>query len=280
MKISLPVSFLRVSAVAVLLTVPAAARAQGTAIQIIGGSELSEALTDGGEVSMSFGGPSFSMGTPIGMVNPKSRSELFNLLTNESVRKELKLSEEQYEGAQKIMKASQKRMSDLLKAQMSKKDGGGILSFGGADFRELMEENREQAESAIEEILLPAQLERVQQLGYQIDIHQEGGTGESLVNGRLGEEIGVREEQKRLLAEKAAKIEAEAKAAIIAIRAQARAKLFKELVPEQRKAAEELLGDFFLFEEPSLGQRIRKSMKQVNEQREEKDAESKPRKRR
>ena len=111
---------------------------------------------------------------------------------------------------------------------------------------------------------MPAQLERVRQLAYQVEIWQEG-IGISLTDGRLGSEIGVHEGQKENLADRAAKIEAEARAAIIEIRAKARAKLFKELTPEQRKAAEELLGDYFEYEELSLGQQLRRSLKTLRD---------------
>ncbi|MEM7473572.1 MAG: hypothetical protein AAF483_01130 [Planctomycetota bacterium] len=250
-------------------------RAQEAQIQIlgVGDSEATESIAEGA-MSFSFASPgsSFSLGSSLGGVDPNNRSQLFSLLSNESVRNELKLSEEQYAGAQKIMKESQKRMSKLLSAKLiASRQNGGPIQFGGGEFQEMMEENQKQSETAIEEILLPAQLERVQQLAYQIDVQQEGGMGDSLVNGRLGEEIGVYDDQKQNLVDKAAKIEAEAKAAILAIRTAARAKLFKELSPEQRKKAESLLGDYFQYEELSLSQQLRKSMRQVTEGQEEKE---------
>lgn len=232
----------------------------------------SDSNIDAGEMaaSTSFSfispGSSFSIGSPD--ANPSSPSALFNLLGNDSIRNELGLTEGQYGGVQKIMKASQDRMSKLIRTRMMARKEGQSVQLDGADFQGLMEENRAQAEDAIEEILLPEQMDRIRQLAYQVEISRTG-MGEALVSGRLGKEIGVYDDQKQELAERAAKIEAEAKLAILAIKSQARAKLFKELTPEQRKKAEALLGDYFEYEEPSLGQQISRSLKKMRSSQEE-----------
>lgn len=247
------------------------ARGQEAAAISIGISSDSE--LDAGDIaagtSFSFISPgsSFSIGSP--NANPSSPSALFNLLGNESIRNELRLTDGQYGGVQKIMKASQERMSKLIRTRMVARESGQSVQIGGSEFQEMMEENRAQAEEAIEEILLPEQMDRIRQLAYQVEISRTG-IGEALVTGRLGKEIGVYEDQKQELSERAAKIEAEAKLAILAIKAQARAKLFKELTPEQRKKAEDLLGDYFEYEEPSLGQQLSRSLKQIRGSRDEK----------
>lgn len=264
------------------LLVPANFLAAQTQIQVLSVADgdappgLAEELAEGAAgMSFSVGGPgSFSFGSSLGGVDPNNRSQLFSLLTNESVRNELKLSEEQYDGAKKIMAESRNRMSELIRNQMKNSSGGRSVRIGGSEFSKLMEENRAQAETAIEEILLPTQLERVRQLAYQIEVSQDG-MGEALTAGRLGQEIGVHEDQKQNLVDRAAKIEAEAQAAIIAIRAKAREKLFKELTPEQRKSAEKLLGPYFQYEEPSMGQQLRKSMKSFRANRDSKNTKSK-----
>ena len=226
------------------------------------GEELQDRIADG-VAGFSFASPAgaFSIGGP-GNVNPGSRSQLFHLLSNESVRRELKLGDDQYAGVKKINAEAQKRMSELFRSRVMQSDGKGptSISVGGNELREIMEENQRVAEEAIEEILLPEQLERVRQLAYQVQVAQVG-LGEALVNGKLGQEIGVYEDQKQNLTDRAAKIEAEARAAIVKIRAQARAKLFEELSPEQRKKAEELLGDYFEYEEPSLQKQLQESLK-------------------
>jgi hypothetical protein len=189
-------------------------------------------------------------------VDPNNRSALFNLLANESIRRELKLDDDQYAGVQKIMQESQKRVSEAVRANMAA--GNNNLSAG---LSELRAESNKRAEAAIEEILLPKQLERVRQLAYQVEITQLG-LGESLISGRLGKEIDIHEDQKQHLTDKAAAIEAEAVQAIAKIRAAARAKLFAELAPDQRKKAEELLGPHFDYEEPNFAKMIRQRVGQ------------------
>ncbi len=206
------------------------------------------AITMGG--GMSFGGSSMFG------VDPNNRSALFNLLANESVRRELQLTDDQFKGVQKIQQETQKRMSEVLRANMA---AGNPPAAG---VRELMEEGRKTAEGAIEEILLPEQLNRVRQLAYQVEISQLG-LGESLTSGRLGKEIDVHEDQKQHLTDKAAAIETETRLAIAKIRAAARAKLLAELAPEQRKKAKELLGPHFEYEELNFAKTLRQRLKQV-----------------
>ncbi|MEM8735217.1 MAG: hypothetical protein AAGG44_13385, partial [Planctomycetota bacterium] len=180
--------------------------AQEARIQVlgVGGDDVPEGIRESvldGVSSMSFsmaspGGNISFGGGPMGGINPNNQSQLFQLLSNESVRKELDLSEEQIVGVETIQKATQKRFSELLKAKLMAGGPGGPISLGGDDFQKIMDQNREQAEAAIEEILLPKQMDRIRQLAYQIDIQQNGGIGEALTTGRLGEEIGVHEDQK------------------------------------------------------------------------------------
>jgi len=187
-------------------------------------------------------------------VDPNNKSALFNLLNNESVRRELQLSEAQQQGAKKILDQSSRKLNELVRNSIQQ--GRSLRDAGVA---ELMAANRDEAEAAIEEILLPDQLKRIRQLAYQIEVARSG-LGPALTGGRLGKEIGVNDNQKQNLTEKAAAIEEEARLAIIRIRAQAQAKLLNELSSEQRTAAEELLGNYFLFEEPKFEQRLKQSL--------------------
>jgi GGDEF domain-containing protein len=249
---------------------------QQAQIQILGvgeaqdgeaGARIAEGLS-----SMSFaagGSTGFSFSSLGGGVDPFNRSQLFNLLSNESVRLELGLTEDQFKGSETIKKASQKRLSSLVREQLKEaSSNGGAIRLGGESFRQLLQQNRVEAEEALEEILLPEQLNRLRQIAYQVDIAQTG-LGEALTQGRLGEEIGVHEDQKQNLMDRAAKIEEETRQAILAIRAKARAKLFAELTPEQRKQALERLGDYFQYEEPSLSQQLRKSFQSVSNEESE-----------
>ncbi|MEZ6137258.1 MAG: hypothetical protein R3C53_20405 [Pirellulaceae bacterium] len=225
-----------------------------------GGQVASGKLIEGVAGVFSSGGGSFFQSSPLG-VDPNSGSQLFKLMANESVQKELKLTDEQRVGTMKIMDESRKRMSEFLKKRLSERSANGSASFSldGNAMREVMAQSQAEAEAAIEEILLPEQFERIKQLAFQIEVAQIG-LGESLTNGRLGTEIDVHDDQKQHLTDRAMAIEAEARAAIAQIRSAAQAKLLAELTPDQRKAAEERLGKYFAYEEPSFALQMRKQL--------------------
>lgn len=235
----------------------------GVQVQSIGGPE-GGLLTEGAVGMFSPLGGGVSFGSSFGGVDPNSGSQLFSLLSNESVRAELKLTEEQFDGSQKIMKESRKRMGDYVRSMMSERKSGTSIQIDGQTMKTMTQEASAQAEAAIEEILLPVQLKRIRQLAYQIEVRQNG-LGEFLVDGRLGQDVDVHDDQKQHLTDRAAAIEAEARAAIIKIRSEAQAKLLAELAPDQRKTAEGLLGKYFEYEELSLSQQLQKQMKSLRE---------------
>lgn len=235
-----------------------------------------------GAASFSFASPSgsFSMSNMLGRVDPNNSSQLFDLLANESVRKELMLSDAQYEGVQLIQNEAQNRLQSAIQEMMTQRKGGGnAIRLNANGFREIREANQADAEAAIEEILLPQQLERMRQLAYQVEVSNTG-LGKALVDGRLGEEIGVYDKQKEELLRQAEKIDAEMRAAIVRIKAEARKKVFAKLAPDQRKKAEELLGKYFEYEEVSLQQQIRKSINGMRQAAEQDSEEPEPRRRR
>ncbi|MFO1065737.1 MAG: hypothetical protein U0892_17890 [Pirellulales bacterium] len=196
----------------------------------------------------------------LGGVNPNNNAAIFNLLSNASVAKELKLTEDQIAGAKKIMTESGTKISQVVRQAMQ--EGRNMRDIG---LRELVQENQKASEAALEEILLPGQLKRLRQIAYQVEVAQIG-LSDALTGGRLGTEVGVTDNQKQHITEKAAQIDAEMKLEIARIRAIAQAKLLGELSSEQRQKAEELMGAYFLYEEPTMAQRVRQTMKQRQEQ--------------
>lgn len=277
--------FLRASTMASTLVLATAGVTRGQeegpvaigGVQILGFSasgdamnpEMAQKMAEGAaSISIGSAGGGFSMGNMLGGVNPNDRSQLFGLLSNASVREELKLTELQYEGVKAVQKASQDNMQKMISSMMANSAGGNRIQLNGGSFKEIMAENQEQAEAALEEILLPPQMERVRQLAYQVEVENEG-MGESLINGRLGKEIGVFENQKQSLTDAALKIDAETKAAIAQIKAAARKRLLAELSPDQRKAAEALLGEYFDYEAETLETRMRSRMRSLRQAEQE-----------
>ncbi len=252
-------------------------------VQILGISVASEGeftpdLEGLAESSVTFASP--GVGGMFGGVNPNDKSDLFSLLSNESVRQELKLTDQQYAGVKEVRKQSNVRMQEMIRSAMQKSENGRSIRLGGTDFQATIAENKEAADAAIEEILLPEQLKRVRQLAYQIEVERTG-LGQSLVDGRLGKDIGVYDNQKQSLTDLAAAIDAETRKAIANIKADARKKLLSSLPPEQRKQAEELLGEYFDYQAVTLEQQLQKSLRsrQAASEAGEKDDETRKEKR-
>jgi hypothetical protein len=277
---SLPSHLIVAAAVAAALCVASATKGQDEPEFKFGAIEIAASGDGDGAAALASGMSSIAIGGPggfissnlLGGVDPNNRSQLFQLLSNDSIRRELKLTEEQQQGVAQIIQENGKRMQERVRQAIAQ-GGGGIGSLR-LDFSELMRVQREQSEAAIEEILLPEQLKRVRQLAYQIEIAQEG-LGESLVNGRLGKDIGVYDQQKQQLTDRARDIEQELRAVIAKAHSAARMKLFAELTPDQRKAAEELVGDYFQYEESNLRGLMKGQLKKVEERR---DRDRSPRK--
>ena len=94
-----------------------------TSIQVLGigggEGEATEGIVEG--ITNFSIGPGVGIASSLGRVDPGNQSQLFNLLGNESVRNELRLSDEQYQGVQKIQKAAQQRLSTLISGQIAER---------------------------------------------------------------------------------------------------------------------------------------------------------------
>ena len=237
------------------------------AIQVLSLGVSSDAGGEGGPPRIMQGavmaspGASISLGTAFGL-NPNDKSQLFNLLKNKSIQRELQISDEQIRGATDIMQGAQERMQTIVQGMLANRRPDGGLNIDRDSIKLIAEENSAEAREAIEEILKPAQLRRLRQLAYQIEIDRDG-LGASLVKGRLGREIGVYEGQKEQILDRAEQIEEQLKLEIAALKAEARAALLAELSPEQREAAEELLGEYFAYEEPTFAQSLRERIEKA-----------------
>src|SRR5690606_16910355 len=85
----------------------------------------------------------------------------------------------------------------------------------------------------LDEIVSPAQWERLRQIAYQVEVGRIGFAN-ALTEGRLGDDSGVHEQQTELVQRKAKEAEAKAKADILKILARMQDEILAELTPEQR----------------------------------------------
>lgn len=234
--------------------------AEVSSIQIVASSDISIEGGEGGEgsapkIGISFGvpGSTFTFGSGAAG-NPTDASALASLMNMEAIRKELKLSDEQIAGIEKLQKRSGELMQKAIQEVINqpREEGGAVRgAFKVDQIREARDEVRQLTDRSIEEILLPEQLSRIREIAFQVEISRLG-LGPSLTRGKFGEEVGVRPEQKPELIRLAQRIDEEMKEKIAKIRSDARAELLAALDPEQQEKAKGLIGDYFDYSAPTL----------------------------
>ncbi len=202
----------------------------------LGGISVRPAQADG-ETPKIFAGP-----------DPAVLSAMFELLDDSQVRTVLKLSKPQIEGLKKVQRNLVEVMAPLNNFET--RDPGFP-----EEFQKRIAERKKIAEIALEEILLPEQFARLNQLMYRIEITNLGWSN-SLVSGRLGTAVGVYENQYTHLKDRIAQITAETERKIATLRQEAEQQILLELTPEQRKQAAELIGDFVEYRPLSFVQEV------------------------
>ncbi len=180
-----------------------------------------------------------------GEVNPQ------RLLRNEAVQRELELTKDQI----KLLEGSNEGRD---------RDRGGNREAREAELEGLSAEAREERRREIRdtrtkertaqlnEILLPFQMDRLNQIAAQASA--QGGT-RSLVRGNLAEKLKITDDQKKRIEEKAVELQKKLDEKIAKLREQMQAELLAELTPEQRDQYKQLMGETFTFEQQQRGDR-------------------------
>lgn len=269
---------LRLCLAAALATVPWVAQSQAQDLGIIATSDFSISTGDGEEapqgqpkMAISFGGPDGMMTFGSPMADPNNSSALTGLLQQDKIRSELKITPEQIAGIEKLQKQSNQLLSTAVQAMMkARSNGGGNLDL--STLQEAKDNVRDLTDRGIEEILLPEQLERIRQIAFQVEISRMG-LGPSLTRGKLGETVGIRNDQKPDLIRLATKIEEETTAKIAQIRREAREELVATLDEEQQAKVTELIGDFFDYSAPTMDDMLKQVTKRFQPKTEESEKE-------
>ena len=167
------------------------------------------------------------------------------LLRNEAVQKDLELSGDQIDLIEGL---SQGRGGDR-ESIMAELDG-----LSGEERMEKMREMRdrrtEEMKKELDDILLPHQMERLMQIANQASAQ---GGARSLMGGSIADKLGITEEQKERLREKAEELQKEMNEKIAKLRAEMQDELMAELTADQRAQYQEMMGDAFKFERPTRG---------------------------
>lgn len=167
------------------------------------------------------------------------------LLRNEAVQKDLELSGEQIELIEGL---SQGRGGDResIMAELDGLSGDERME----KMREIRDRRTEEMKKEINDILLPHQVERLEQIANQASAQ---GGARSLLGGSLAEKLGITEDQKERLRSKAEELQQEMNEKIAKLRAEMQDELLSELTSDQRAQYQEMMGDAFKFERSTRG---------------------------
>jgi len=171
--------------------------------------------------------------------------DLFGLLNNESVQKELEIVPSQMEDVRDIQQEMRENMRDMFQ---------GMRNASEEERREMFDKlrtAREDMEKDLEKVLMPAQMQRLKQI--QVQQQSQGRGGVSFTNPRISEALGLSEDQLADMREKAEQLQAEMRAKIEELRKEADAELLQMLTPEQQKKWKEMVGDPFEMEQERRG---------------------------
>ncbi|WP_158261401.1 MULTISPECIES: hypothetical protein [Pirellulaceae] len=180
-----------------------------------------------------------------GFGGPGGGTDLFGLLNNESVQKELEVVPSQLDDIRKLGEEMRNSMRDMFQ---------GMRNASEDERREMfskLQSAREDVEKDLEKVLMPAQLQRLKQI--QVQQQSRGRGGVSFANPRIVEALGLSEAQLADLRDKAEELQNEMRAKVEELRKEADAELLQMLTPEQQKKWKEMMGEPFEMEQPRGG---------------------------
>jgi hypothetical protein len=125
--------------------------------------------------------------------------------------------------------------------------------------QERLKELRDQLAKEVEDVLLPHQKKRLDEIALRMKMRQRGTTG-SLVDTELAKSLDITDAQKDRIRRKAEEVQKDLEEKIAKLREEARQEILEELSPEQKTRLKELLGaEFDERPQPAPTPRIRRS---------------------
>ncbi|HAN98779.1 MAG TPA: hypothetical protein DCQ98_15680 [Planctomycetaceae bacterium] len=199
--------------------------------------------------SMGAGGFAFSTGIGGGPGGP----DPLGLLGDQQIRSELGLDDGQWGQIQSIQRDFQKQMQETTRSLME----GGFNPEKAKQMKEQVESVRTQMMGRINEVLLPNQQKRLEQLGRHVAL-KTSDLGEALFDGPIADALELSDEDRERLRTRSREIQEELEADIKRLQKEAREKLLKELTGSQRETLTELLGSDFEYEPRDIRSEIRR----------------------
>lgn len=190
------------------------------------------------------GGPGGGFGGGFG-----GGSNLLDIVRRDDVVKELELVDDQVTK----LTAIREKVNEETRGQFQ-----GLRDLSEEDRRAKFEELRKKteeiraaAEKEMDEVLLPAQRDRVRQIRVQMLLR--GGAESALSRPDIAEALSIDDAQKEKLREAAEAAQKELDAETRKLREAARAKVLEVLTPEQKAKWEKMVGEPFEFAQPQGG---------------------------
>lgn len=159
------------------------------------------------------------------------------LLSDSEIRGDLEMLDDQYEQLKELNTAIQQRAADQVR-QLDFSDRENLAS----QIRSI----RDRAASDLNGVLLPHQIERLQQIGMQAQLRRRSLV-EILTSDPVKTKFKISDDQSSELKTREKEIEEELQREIAKLRERAREKLLATLRPTQKEAVEKMLGDSFEF---------------------------------
>jgi hypothetical protein len=176
------------------------------------------------------------LGNPIGSTGQKydgGMNSAFDLLSNPEVRGDLEMLDDQYQQLQKLDAEVRQRAARQLR-DIDFSDSGTVV--------EQIRRIRDEVQSDLEKVLLPHQLQRLQQLAARSRLRYRS-LAELLTSEPLKTRLEISDEQADTLNQAEEEIDRELAEQIAKLRVEARDRLLDRLKRRQREQVEEIFGD-------------------------------------
>ena len=172
------------------------------------------------------------------------------MLQSEEVRKELEIVPDQQKELEKLRDEMRNQMRETFTGMRDLPEDQRRAAFD--KMREKMREAAQEMEKKVNKVLLPNQIERLNQLDLQTQMRRRGTDG-ALGSEAVVKALGITDAQKKQLQEVAAEAQKEMQATMEKAREEARKKVMAVLTPEQQNTLKKMIGE--QFQMPDRGMR-------------------------
>lgn len=169
------------------------------------------------------------------------------LLMREDVQRELEVTDDQIEELRELGRSGGERMD----RQQLREEMEGLSDEERREKLQDLRQNRmEESKARLKEVLLPEQIERLDQLAAQFAMR---AGGQAMFRGQLAEQLGITDDQREELQKKAEELQQEFNKKMQQLRQEMQEKLLDQLSAEQRKKYRDMVGEAFEFQQPERG---------------------------